>query len=92
MTEKKRIGTNLKKGQKVTARFCNGDEPILRKDGSPTGKLDEALYKAQTQTGTQSDFIADAKFYSINNGHCIEVKGFKVSMAKRKARYSSPEK
>ena len=57
-------------GEKVSAEFCRGDDPITTEDRN-VGLIDEAVMKAQKQSG--AEYISDVTI--SQKGNCVMVEG-----------------
>jgi hypothetical protein len=57
-------------GARVEAKFCDGDDPILSKDGH-VGLIDEAVMKAQQQSGAA--YLSDVVI--AREDECVVVTG-----------------
>jgi hypothetical protein len=57
-------------GDKVSAEYCQGDDPITSDDRN-VGLIDEAVMKAQRQTG--AEYISDVTI--SQKGSCVMVEG-----------------
>jgi hypothetical protein len=57
-------------GNKVTAEYCQGDDPITSNDAN-VGLIDEAVMKAQRESG--AEYIGDVTI--SQKGSCVMVEG-----------------
>ncbi len=58
-------------GDKVSAEYCEGDDPITTTDDNNIGMIDEAVMKAQRQSG--AEYISDVTV--SQKGDCVMVEG-----------------
>jgi hypothetical protein len=55
----------------VSARYCPGEDPLVSRDKSQIGMLDEVIYRAQKDKN--ADYIRDADFSM--EGNCVVLEG-----------------
>jgi hypothetical protein len=64
------VGYSAQPGEKVSAEYCQGDDPVTSNDKN-VGLIDEAVMKAQKKSGAA--YISDATI--SQKGSCVMVEG-----------------
>jgi hypothetical protein len=64
-------GVHASKGDRVSAEYCKGDDTIASQGDQNVGLIDEAVMKAQKQSGAA--YLADVTI--SQKGGCVTVEG-----------------